>query len=293
MCRHLRPEGGSWEEAVDRLVEMALEEDVGRGDWTTLWTVDEGKVGLGEVVAKERLVVAGTEAARRVFKRVCAELEVSVRAPDGAVVNMDEVILSVRGPLRGVLTAERTALNFLARLSGIATSTRRFVEATAGTGVKILDTRKTTPGWRLLEKEAVRAGGGWNHRMGLYDMLLVKDNHRAAAGGVGEAIRRVRARNTEGLPVEVEVDTLEELEEAFRLGVERVLLDNMPLPVLAEAVRRARALGESRPLLEASGNVSLERVRAVAETGVDFISVGALTHSARAADLSLVIVEVG
>ncbi len=285
-------EGGAGE-ALDRLVEMALREDVGEGDWTTLWTVDVGKMGRGDVVAKEPLVVAGSEAARRVFRRVCPELEVTVRAGDGAWVEAGEVVLSVRGPLRGILTGERTALNFLARLSGVATLTRRFVEAVEGTGVKILDTRKTTPGWRLLEKAAVRAGGGWNHRMGLYDMVLVKDNHRTVAGGVGEAVRRVREQNHLGLAVEVEVDTLEELEEALDLGVERVLLDNMSVPLLAEAVRRVKALGRDRPLLEASGNVSLETVRAVAETGVDFISVGGLTHSARAVDLSLVVVESG
>jgi nicotinate-nucleotide pyrophosphorylase (carboxylating) len=207
---------------------------------------------------------------------------------DGQRAHPGDVVLRVLGPLASILTAERAALNFLGHLSGIATHTRRFVDAVAGTGARILDTRKTTPGWRALEKEAVRAGGGTNHRMGLYDFVLIKDNHIAAAGGITAAVERVRASpRATGLPVEVEVTSLDELTEALGLRVERILLDNMSLGAMADAVRRARVLGPERPELEASGNVTLETVRSVAETGVDWISVGALTHSAGAADLSL------
>jgi nicotinate-nucleotide pyrophosphorylase (carboxylating) len=275
------------EATLGPLLDAALAEDVGPGDWTTLWTVGPDARGGAEVVAKEGAVVAGTLVATEVFRRVEPRLAVEILAPDGSRVEPGEVILRLEGPLRGILTGERTALNFLGRLSGVATLTRRFVDAVAGTGAEIQDTRKTIPGWRILEKEAVRAGGGGNHRMGLYDMILVKDNHLAASGGVREAVERVRRENREGLPLEVEVGSLEELEEALALEVERILLDNMAPETLAEAVRRTRAQGLGRPLLEASGNVTLANVRTVAETGVDIISVGALTHSAPAADLSL------
>jgi nicotinate-nucleotide pyrophosphorylase (carboxylating) len=212
---------------------------------------------------------------------------VSVEVPDGTEIKEDTLVLTVQGSLRSILTAERLALNFLGRLSGIATQTRRFVKAVSGTGTQILDTRKTTPGWRFLEKAAVLAGGGRNHRVGLHDMVLVKDNHIVAAGGIQAAVERVRRANRDRLPVEVEVGTLEELEEAMTLGVQRILLDNMRLETIREAVARAGAQGRDRPLLEASGNMTLGRVKAVAETGVDFVSIGALTHSATAADLSL------
>jgi nicotinate-nucleotide pyrophosphorylase (carboxylating) len=199
------------------------------------------------------------------------------------------VILTLRGPGRAILTGERVALNFLQRLSGVATTTRRFADAVAGTNARILDTRKTTPGWRTLEKAAVRAGGGENHRHGLYDAVLVKDNHIAIAGGIEEAIRRIRDHNVQGLPVIVEVRTLEELDAVLEHTVDRILLDNMDTASLREAVRRTRC--RTGPALEASGNMSLDRVREVAGTGVDFISVGALTHSAPAMDLSLRIVN--
>jgi nicotinate-nucleotide pyrophosphorylase (carboxylating) len=274
-------------EWMDRLVGLALEEDVGPGDWTTLWTVGKEKKGTATIVAKEPLVVAGTEVATRVFLRVEPALAVRSEAEDGAEVPEGGALLRVSGPLRGILTAERTALNFLGRLSGVATLTRRFVTAVSGTGTQILDTRKTTPGWRLLEKAAGVAGGGLNHRVGLHDMVLVKDNHILAAGGVAASVEGIRRGNREGLPVEVEVGDLDQLEEAFSLGVKRILLDNMRLETMREAVRRAKRLGRNRPLLEASGNMTLTRVRAVAETGVDFISVGAVTHSAPSVDLSL------
>lgn len=278
-------------EALHSLVRLALAEDVGPGDWTTLWTVPEGRPGRAGVVAKEDLVVAGTAAAIDVFQAVDPTLEVEVVHPDGARAPSDSAVLLVEGPLRSILTAERTALNFLGRLSGVATLTRRFVAAVTGTRARIVDTRKTLPGWRFLEKAAVRAGGGYNHRMGLHDMVLVKDNHIVAAGGIDAALRGVRAGNRAGLTVEVEVTTLEELDAVLERGVDRVLLDNMSLEAMREAVLRASELGEERPDLEASGNVTLETVRAVAETGVDLISVGALTHSAPAADLSLRVVR--
>lgn len=274
-------------EGLEQLITLALEEDVGGGDWTTLWTVPEEETGRAAIVAKEALIVAGIDPTIRVFQRVDPGLALEVAAGDGGEVLEGGTVLTVRGHLRSILTAERVALNFLGRLSGIATMTRRFVKAVSGTGAQVLDTRKTTPGWRILEKAAVLAGGGRNHRVGLHDMVLVKDNHIVAAGGLRQAVEGVRRANREGLPVEVEVGTLEELEEALLMGVQRVLLDNMRLETMREAVARTRALGRNRPLLEASGNMTLGRVRAVAETGVDFISVGALTHSAPSADLSL------
>jgi nicotinate-nucleotide pyrophosphorylase (carboxylating) len=274
-------------EALERLIDLALEEDVGPGDWTTLWTVPRDAEGTATVIAKEAMVVAGTDPATRVLHRVDPSLAVSVEVPDGTEIKEDTLVLTVQGSLRSILTAERLALNFLGRLSGIATQTRRFVKAVSGTGTQILDTRKTKPGWRFLEKAAVLAGGGRNHRVGLHDMVLVKDNHIVAAGGIQAAVERVRRANTDRLPVEVEVGSLEELEEAMTLGVQRILLDNMRLETIREAVARAGAQGRDRPLLEASGNMTLGRVKAVAETGVDFVSIGALTHSATAADLSL------
>lgn len=277
-------------EILSTLVSLALAEDVGRGDWTSAWTIPETAHGRAVVVAKSELVVAGIAAAVRVFRTVDPDLRVEARCADGSRARTEDVVLEVEGRLRAILQAERTALNFTARLSGVASLTRRFVEAVEGTSARIVDTRKTTPGWRHLEKDAVRAGGGFNHRMGLYDMVLIKDNHIAAAGGIEAAIRTVRRENDIDLPVEIEVGDLDQLEVALRLGVERIMLDNMAVDLLEEAVRRTHALGENRPELEASGNVTLDTVREVAETGVDLISVGALTHSAPAADLSLRIV---
>jgi nicotinate-nucleotide pyrophosphorylase (carboxylating) len=279
-------QGGS-RESLEALVRLGLAEDVGSGDATTSATVAPAATGSAVIVAKEDLVIAGLSAAEAVFKACDPALDVAAHGPDGRRVLAGDVVLRVAGRLAPILTGERTALNFLGRLSGVATLTRRFVDAVHGTGARILDTRKTTPGWRALEKDAVRAGGGTNHRMGLYDFVLVKDNHVAAAGGVSAAVARVRESAARGLPLEVEVTTLEELEEALSLGVQRVLLDNMSLETMAEAVVRTHARGPDRPELEASGNVTLENVRRVAETGVDFISVGALTHSARAVDLSM------
>ena len=274
-------------ESLDALVRLALAEDVGPGDWSTLWTMDRERAGRATVVAKSDLVVAGVEAAAAVFASADPDLRVGVVRADGVRAGREEVVLEVAGPAAGILTAERTALNFLGRLSGIATLTQAYVDAVRGTGVRIVDTRKTAPGWRHLEKAAVRVGGGTNHRMGLYDLVMIKDNHITAAGGITPAVRRVREHNAAGLPLEVEVRTPAELEEALALGVDRILLDNMDPPALRRSVERAHALGSERPELEASGNVTLDTIRAVAGTGVDLISVGALTHSAPVADLSL------
>jgi nicotinate-nucleotide pyrophosphorylase (carboxylating) len=278
---------GALARARAQLVQAALEEDIGDGDWTTEWTVEAGSRSRAVIVAKQAMVAAGTLCVPEVFRAVDPGLAVDLLVEDGARVADGDVVVRLSGSTRAILTGERTALNFLGRLSGIATLTRAFVDAVAGTGAQIIDTRKTTPGWRLLEKAAVRAGGGGNHRVGLYDMVLVKDNHADARGGVVAATRAALRQNSRGLPVEVEVRTLEELDEVLRLGVERILLDNMSLDSMREAVRRTLALGEGRPQLEASGNITLRNVRSVAETGVDLISVGALTHSAPTADVSL------
>jgi nicotinate-nucleotide pyrophosphorylase (carboxylating) len=211
-----------------------------------------------------------------------------VLAGDGDMVKPGDPVVRLVGPGRALLTGERVALNFIQRLSGIATLTRRFADAVAGTGTRILDTRKTTPAWRALEKAAVRAGGGDNHRAGLYDMVLIKENHAAIAGGVTEAVRRVRDQNAKGLPITVEIHSLQDLDEALAAGVDRLLLDNMSTAAISDITRRVRKL-KTRPLIEASGNMTIERVREVAATGVDFISVGALTHSAPILDLSLII----
>jgi len=274
-------------ETLSTLIDLALSEDLGDGDWTTRWTVEAGAEGRAVVVAKEALVVAGLDVAGMVFHRVSGDLQLREEANEGDLVERGAEILALEGPLRGILMGERVALNFLGRMCGIASLTHRYVEAVGGTGVRILDTRKTTPGLRALEKAAVRAGGGENHRMGLYDMVLIKDNHMAASGGVVPTVERVRAENHRNLPVEVEVASLQELEELLPLGVDRVLLDNMSPETLARAMRRIRQFEGDRPEAEASGNVTLDNVLAIAETGVDFISVGALTHSAAASDLSL------
>jgi len=272
------------------LIEDALAEDIGEGDVTTLWTVPEKRTNQAHIVAKQSLVVSGVDVAVEVLRRVGPTLEIDVRLGNGHAADVGDVICSVSGPTRSILTAERVALNFLGHLSGIATFTRRFVDAIDGTDARIVDTRKTTPGWRQMEKRAVRHGGGENHRHGLYDMVLIKDNHIAAAGEPEQALARVKHHNTNGLPVEIEVTTVQQLTRVLPFGVDRVLLDNMSLEMLRDCVRRVQAWGDRRPLTEASGNVSLGTVRSIAETGVDLISVGALTHSAPVADFSLRVV---
>jgi nicotinate-nucleotide pyrophosphorylase (carboxylating) len=274
------------DDAALHLIDLALEEDRGAGDWTTRWTVPARTKAHGAIVAKADGVIAGVALAAAVFLRLDPRVEIDVVAGDGVAVRAGEVVMHVRGPGRAVLTGERVALNFLQQLSGIATLTRRYVDAVAHTHTQILDTRKTTPGWRTLEKAAVRAGGGTNHRAGLYDMVLIKENHAEIAGGLAEAVRRVRDLNTRGLPITVEVHTMADLDAALEAQVDRLLLDNFDTKTLAAIVKRVARLRQ-RPQLEASGNMTLERVAEVAATGVDFISVGALTHSAPAFDLSL------
>ncbi len=264
-----------------------LAEDLGHGDITTSLVVDPATLGVAEIVAQESGVLCGLPVAMAVFQELDATLTWEACAPEGSRVEPRQAVARLTGRLSSILSAERLALNLLQRLSGIATLTRAFVEAVAGTGVAILDTRKTTPGMRLLEKYAVRIGGGRNHRFGLFDGILIKDNHIRAAGGVTQAVRRAKCAAPHPLVVEVEVTTLEELEEALAAGADWILLDNMDLDTMREAVRRVAG----RAKIEASGGVTLERVRAIAETGVDAISVGALTHSARALDLSLEIVS--
>lgn len=273
------------EETLRAIIQRALAEDLGSGDVTSQWTLPAEAILQGELLAKEDGVLAGLHVAELVFAQVDERIEWHPHATDGSAIRSGEVVAEVRGPGISLLSAERTALNFLQRMSGIATLTRRYVEAVAGTGAVILDTRKTAPGLRILDKWAVRLGGGQNHRFGLFDMVLIKDNHIAGAGGLTAAVARVRAKNLAGLPVEVEVKTLDELEEALALHppVDRIMLDNMPLEVLGQAVR----LSAGRVPLEASGGVNLETVRPIAEAGVDYISVGALTHSVKALDISL------
>ncbi len=268
-------------DTLSDVVQAALAEDVGTGDVTTEATVAADAVGTAELLLKESGVVSGLAVVEAVFVALDPEIRFEVLVEDGTFVEHMTVVAVVSGPLRAILTGERVALNFLGRLSGIATLTRRYVDAVAGTDVAILDTRKTTPGLRLLEKHAVACGGGRNHRFGLDDAVLVKDNHLAAAGSITAAVERLRA--VTDLPIEVECDTLAQVSEALAAQVDAILLDNMtPNDLVA-----ASALVRGRARLEASGGVTLDNVRVIAETGVDEISIGALTHSARSLDVSL------
>ncbi|MFM8271075.1 MAG: carboxylating nicotinate-nucleotide diphosphorylase [Gemmata sp.] len=275
--------------AASALIQLALAEDLGTaGDVTSRATIPEATRGRARFVARGVGVVAGLPVAALVCRAISGELTFKSVTSDGTATARGTVLATVEGPLRAILAAERTALNFLQRLSGIASLTRRYTDAVSGFRANVLDTRKTTPGWRLLEKYAVRAGGGTNHRVGLYDGVLIKDNHLAGLGGdVRRAVESARAcpGNT-GLPVEVEVDTLEQLEHALAVRADIVLLDNMPPDELRAAVARRNAVSPST-LLEASGGVNLTTIRDIAATGVDRISVGALTHSAPALDIGL------
>ena len=284
--------GGLDQATISAAVGIALEEDVGKGDITSLWTVPERKQVTGKIFSREQGVVAGLIVACEVFRQVDASVAFNPKISDGDAVLPEQNVVELAGSARSMLTAERVALNFLQRMSGIASLTQKYVCACAGTNAKILDTRKTVPGLRAIDKYAVARGGGGNHRMGLYDMVLLKENHIEAADGIGPAIAAARSgMHREGLQVlvEVEVENLAELEDALAAGADWVMLDNMDLETTAEAVDRVTRFGEGRPVLEASGNVSLDSVRAVAQTGVDVISVGALTHSVSALDLSLLI----
>jgi nicotinate-nucleotide pyrophosphorylase (carboxylating) len=266
------------------LVRRALSEDVGSGDVTTRATVDDSLQARGVLFAKSRCVVAGLDVAIEAFRQVDPGIAVRVQCADGTRCEPGTEIAEIRGRAAALVTAERTALNFMQRLTGVATLTRQFVDAAAGR-ITILDTRKTTPLMRTLEKYAVRAGGGVNHRFGLADGVLIKDNHVRLAGGVGDAVARMRASRPD-LPIEIEAQSLSEVQQALQAGADIVLLDNLSTPDIVEAVRRCRG----RAKTEISGGVTLARIPELAATGADYVSIGALTHSAPAADLSL---EVG
>ena len=267
---------------ISQCIRRALDEDIRSGDVTTDSIVPAGASLHGRIIAKQDGIVAGLSVAREVFRTLNPQIVFNAGVEDGSRVTKGTVLAEVSGDARALLTGERTALNFLGRMSGIASLTRQFVDAVAGTGAAILDTRKTAPGLRTLDKLAVRLGGGQNHRTGLFDMVLIKDNHIDFAGSITAAVQRVRASGTT-LPIEVETRTLDNVHEALELGVERILLDNMP----PETMREAVAIAKGRAKLEASGNVMLENVLEVAQTGVDYVSVGALTHSPRVFDVSL------
>jgi nicotinate-nucleotide pyrophosphorylase (carboxylating) len=268
---------------LESLATQFVAEDVGRGDRTTEAVVPPGAVGSARIEAREPAVIAGLEVARACFVAAGGGVEWHATASDGSYVEAGAKVVRLNGSLRSILTGERTALNLLARLSGVATLTSEFVAAAGETTARIVDTRKTTPGLRILEKYAVRVGGGRNHRFGLDDGILIKDNHVAAAGGITEAVRRARLGAPHGLTIEIEVTDFDELDDALAAGADAVLLDNMSPEKVAEAVTRAGG----KVILEVSGGVNLNNMGAYAATGVDLISVGALTHSARAIDLSL------
>ena len=269
-------------EKIKACIQCSLEEDIGSGDATTNGIVPTDARANARIIAKQDGIVSGLDVAKTVFRLLDGQVNIRPQVRDGQQVVREQVLIEISGPARAILTGERTALNFLGRMSGIATLTRQFVDAIAGTKAVILDTRKTAPGLRVIDKLAVKQGGGENHRSGLYDMILIKDNHIAQAGSIAEAFRRVLASKS-SLEVEVEVRTLRQLKEALALGIKRILLDNMTRDELREAVEFCAG----RAKLEASGNVTLENVREIADTGVDYISVGALTHSAKAFDVSL------
>jgi nicotinate-nucleotide pyrophosphorylase (carboxylating) len=271
---------------VDRIIENALDEDIGPGDITTSAIVGPDVTGEARLVAKEELVLAGMEIFSRVFSLLNPEIEIESRHQDGDVVRDGTCIAQLKGSLKGMLSGERTALNFLQHLSGIATLTRRYVEKTHPAKARVIDTRKTSPGLRMLDKYAVRVGGGSNHRFGLFDGILIKDNHIAAAGSISKAVERLRPHVPHTLRIEVEVTDIKGLEEAISAGVDAVMLDNMSLEEMSSAV----SIAGGRVLLEASGGVTLESIGQIAKTGVDLISVGAITHSARSVDISLEVV---
>lgn len=268
---------------IERIVRAALEEDIGLGDITTDVTVARGTMARAELVAKEDFVLAGIDVAARVFSLLESDVAFEKLLEDGQSVKKGEVLAWIKGSAAVLLKGERVALNLLQRMSGIATLTARFVEAVEGTGAKIVDTRKTVPGLRALDKYSVRMGGGRNHRIGLFDGVLIKENHIAAAGGIDVAISRARQQLPHTLKIEIETCTLDEVDQALAAGADIIMLDNMTLEEMSEAV----GMIDGRALVEASGGVNLETVRSIAETGVDIISVGALTHSVRGADISL------
>ncbi len=274
---------------VDNLIRNALKEDIGIGDITSSATVPAGHVSTGMFISKGNFTVAGLPFAKRTFFLVDSSLKFRLKSRDGENVKKGKVLAEIRGKTRSILMAERVALNILQRLSGIATLTSSFVHRIRGSGVKILDTRKTAPGLRYLDKYAVKIGGGHNHRFGLYDAILIKDNHIKASGGIEYAVRLAGQGKGKGKKIEVETGTLSEVRQALYAGVDTIMLDNMPLDRMRKAVNLIRKRSASTRI-EASGNVNLANIRSIAKTGVDCISVGLLTHSAPAADVSLKII---
>ena len=270
---------------LDRVIDAALAEDIGQGDWTTLAIVPPEMPGRARIVAKEACVIAGTPLLAAVWRRLDSDVVVRDALPDGQAIDKGTIVARLDGSFADLLRGERVALNLLQRVTGIATLSRRFAEAVAGTSARVVDTRKTAPGLRAIDKYGVRAGGCGNHRAALDGGILIKENHIAAAGSLTEAVRRARRNAPFSLRVEVETTNLDEVREALAAGADIVMLDNMDLATMRKAVSEAGG----RALMEASGNVRLETVRAIAETGVDLISSGALTHSVQAADLSMLI----
>lgn len=270
---------------ISSVVKLALREDIGNGDVTTQCIVPAEVTLTGRFIAREPGVIAGLEVVKETFSQVDDRVQLTFRFTDSESVERGDIIMMVKGPGRAVISGERVALNFLQRMSGIATLTRRFVEAVQGTSAVILDTRKTVPGLRVLDKWAVRLGGGQNHRFDLSDASLIKENHIAAVGGISEAVARVQKGDKEKRPIEVEVKTMDELRETLELSIDRIMLDNMSLEDMREAVQ----LCNGRIPLEASGNITLENVAAIAATGVDYISIGMLTHSVQALDITFLL----
>ncbi len=275
----------SRDQLVDELLDLAFAEDIGDGDHTTLLTIPADAMGRSRLLIKEEGVLAGVEVARRVLEKVDPSLKMDVRITDGSQVVPGDVAFYVEGPIRSLLIAERTMLNIMQRMSGVATMARRYQDELRGLHTKVLDTRKTTPGMRMLEKEAVRLGGAFNHRIGLFDMILIKDNHIDFAGGIEKAVERARdycRAQGKTLPIEVEARTLDDVRRLAEMGVDRIMFDNMSPEMTAEAVR----IVDGRAETESSGGITLENLRQYGETGVDFISVGALTHSVKGLDMS-------
>lgn len=273
------------EQLIDDLLNLAFAEDIGDGDHTTLSTIPADAMGLQKLIVKEEGILAGVEIAREVFRRLDPSLEMEVFITDGSHVKPGDIAFIVSGPVRSLLIAERTMLNIMQRMSGIATTTHRYQEQLKGTKATVLDTRKTTPGMRILEKEAVRIGGGTNHRIGLFDMILIKDNHVDFAGGIPQAVASARQYLKEkgkNLKIEVETRNTDEIRQALEAGVDRIMLDNFTPEKTAEAVR----LIDGHAEVESSGGITLDTLRAYGEAGVDFISVGALTHSVKSLDMS-------
>ena len=271
---------------IDKIIDSALEEDLGPGDITTSAIIDSSLKGKARLLAKEEIILAGIEVFSRVFSRLDPEIVVECTYHDGDVVPNGYDIGIIKGSMRGMLSGERTALNFLQHLSGIATLTKRYVEKIDPSKVRVIDTRKTTPRLRILEKYAVRMGGGFNHRFGLFDGILIKDNHIAAAGSISKALAKIKANVPHTLKIEVEVEDIKGVEEAIVAGADAILLDNMTVKEMKEAVSIARG----RVLLEASGGITLESIGEISKTGINLISIGAITHSARSVDISLEVI---